>query len=99
MDIDRHPLPPTPADVDVARAAFMRKAPTRSTTSSTWARRCDTTTTAGLDDDDGPRAADAIERQADGSVTWTPDAKAVVDRELRRAKKAARAKKPARSSK
>jgi hypothetical protein len=76
-----------------------RKAPTRSTTSSTWARRCDTTTTAGLDDDDGPRAADAIERQADGSVTWTPDAKAVVDRELRRAKKAARAKKPARSSK
>lgn len=41
----------------------------------------------------------AIERQADGSVTWTPDAKAVVDRELRRAKKAARAKKPARSSK
>jgi DNA invertase Pin-like site-specific DNA recombinase len=48
----------------------------------------------------GPEAQRAaIERQADGSVTWTPDAKAVVDRELRRAKKAARAKKPARSSK
>lgn len=44
--------------------------------------------TAGLDDDDGPRAADAFERAADGSVAWTPAAKAVVDQELGRGKPA-----------
>ena len=40
--------------------------------------------TAGLDDDDGPRAADAIERTPTGNVAWTPAAKAVVDHELKR---------------
>lgn len=39
--------------------------------------------TAGMDDD-GPRAADAIERTPTGDVAWTPDAKDVVDHELKK---------------
>lgn len=41
--------------------------------------------TAGLDEDDGPRAADAFARTPDGSLTWSPEAKAIVDAELSRA--------------
>ena len=41
--------------------------------------------TAGLDEDDGPRAADAFTRAPDGSLTWSPDAQAIVDAEVSRA--------------